>query len=275
MRCTVAGAAAYGEGMAAETEPDPFADSVALAARMGAELMTLTVASVEPLSPTMVRVVLDGDALRSIDPLPGQDLMLTVPGVEPKVRRRWTMRRHDKAAGTVWLDIALHEVEGISDLHRGPVGGAVEAIGPRGKVHIEPTATHHHFLGDQSFLPAAFAMAESVQPPAGVVVTLAVPEGPDRLAVDLPTSQSGVRWVDPTAVPDLARALVETAAIGGGIPGAVAYVGGEMALVTSIRSLLVTELGWDREAVKPKPYWRRGMANARHGEPAKDDNPRG
>jgi NADPH-dependent ferric siderophore reductase len=50
----------------------------------------------------------------------------------------------------------------------------------------------------------------------------------------------------------------------------VAYVGGEMTLASTIRSALVKDHGWPREALFPKPYWRRGTANARHGEPARD-----
>ena len=54
------------------------------------------------------------------------------------------------------------------------------------------------------------------------------------------------------------------------VDGEVAYVGGEMTLASTIRSALVRDRGWPREAVLPKPYWRRGTANARHGEPGRD-----
>jgi NADPH-dependent ferric siderophore reductase len=45
--------------------PDDFDDSAALAARMGATRMDLEVLAVRPLSATMVRVELTGDALRT------------------------------------------------------------------------------------------------------------------------------------------------------------------------------------------------------------------
>ena len=251
---------------------DSFDDSVGLATRMGAELMALTVRSVTPLTPGTTRVELGGDALRTLTPIAGQDLMLTVPGEPPLMRRRWTIRRHDAVAGTVLLDVALHADGGASDLHLRSPGDVVEAIGPRGKVHVDAAAGIHHFLGDLSYLPAASAMAEAVQLPAQTVVTLAV-TGQDRLRLDAPACPGGITWVDPGDPADpltTAKALVDAAGIGAGAPDVVAYVGGEMALVQMIRAHLVNELGWDRDAVKPKPYWRAGVANGRNGEPAKE-----
>ena len=48
------------------------------------------------------------------------------------------------------------------------------------------------------------------------------------------------------------------------------YLGGEMSLASTARSVLVRDNGWSRETVLPKPYWRRGTPNARHGEPGRD-----
>ena len=252
--------------------PTDFDDSVAVAARMGARRMDLTVVSVRTLTPTLVRVELTGDDLRGLDARPGQDLMLTADATSPVLRRRWTMRDLDPLAGTVALDVVLHtDVDGASRLHLAAPGDVVEAIGPRGKVHLVPDAQVHHFLGDQSFLPAAFAMAEAVTTPAMAEVTLTVPSVDDRLPLQAPACPDGVTWVEPGA-DDEATGLALLAASGLGDPedGVVAYVGGEMTLAATIRTALVRDRGWPREAVLPKPYWRRGTANARHGEPGRD-----
>lgn len=255
-----------------DSAPIDFDDSEAVAARMDARRMDLTVVGVRPLTPTLVRVDLAGEGLRGLPARPGQDLMLTADAGSPVVRRRWTMRDLDPEAGTVALDVVVHpDVEGASRLHLAAPGDVVEAIGPRGKVHLVPDARVHHFLGDQSFLPAAFAMAEAVAAPAAAVVTLTVPSAEERLPLDADACRAGVTWVEPAA-DDAATGLelLEASGLGDPEDGVVAYVGGEMSLASTIRSALVRDRGWPREAVMPKPYWRRGAANARHGEPGRD-----
>jgi NADPH-dependent ferric siderophore reductase len=252
-------------------DPIPFDDSAALAVRLGATRMDLTVQRVQQLSPTMVRVELAGDALRGLAHEPGQDLMLTADAAPPVLRRRWTIRQLDRDAGVVAVDVVLHADGGVSRLHDATPGDVVEAIGPRGKVHLAPGAKVHHFLGDQSFLPAAFVMAEAVQATARAVVTLTVPGEADRLDLDAAAVPAGPVWVDAAGDDEkTGLALLEASGLGAPEDGVVVYVGGEMTLTSTIRSALVRDHGWPREAVLPKPYWRRGTPNARNGEPGRD-----
>ena len=179
--------------------PDDFDDSVALAARMGATRMDLEVLGVWSLSATMVRVELTGDALRTLTYVPGQDLMLTAAAGPPVERRRWTIRSLDRDRGVVVLDVVLHPDGGASQLHLAAAGDVVEAIGPRGKVHLVGDARVHHFLGDQSFLPAAFVLAEAVRRPARAAVTLTVPGPDDRPPLDAPACPGGPSGSTPRA----------------------------------------------------------------------------
>jgi NADPH-dependent ferric siderophore reductase len=216
-------------------------------------------------------VELTGDALRTLEYQPGQDLMLTADAGPPTVRRRWTIRSLDRATGTVALDVVVHPgVAGASALHAAAPGDVVEAIGPRGKVHLVPNARLHHFIGDESFLPAAFAMAEAVAAPARAVVTMTVPSLDEQLPLDAPAADP-VRWVaeqgDDGAT---GLALLDASGLGDPEDGVVVYVGGEMTLASTIRSALVRDRGWSRDTVMPKPYWRRGTPNARNGEPGRE-----
>lgn len=252
-------------------EPLDFDDGQALANRLGATCMDLTVRSVASLTPGMVRVELAGDALRRLGVGPGQDLMVTAQDGPPKVRRRWTIRHLDRDSGVVALDVVLHDGQSASRLHEAAPGDAVEAIGPRGKVRLVGGAREHVFLGDHSFLPAAYAMAEAVTAPARARVVLAVPSAADRIPLQSPACPGGTTWVEPGA-DDAAtgRALLAASGLGDPADGLAAYVGGEMTLAATIRSALVRDRGWSRDAVLPKPYWRRGTPNARHGEPGRD-----
>lgn len=252
-------------------QPVPFDDSAALAERLGATRMDLTVRSVRPLTPLLVRVELTGEALSALAYEPGQDLMFTADEGPPMVRRRWTIRSLDRNTGTVALDVVVHPgVAGASGLHEASPGDVVEAIGPRGKVHLVPSALVHHFLGDQSFLPAAFVMAEAVAAPARAIVTMTVPTVEEQLPLHAPAADT-VRWVAEQADDGATGlALLEASGLGDPEDGVVVYVGGEMTLASTIRSALVRDRGWPRDAVLPKPYWRRGTANARNGEPGRE-----
>ena len=48
-----------------------------------------------------------------------------------------------------------------------------------------------------------------------------------------------------------------------------AYLTGELRVVAAMRKALEAR-GLTAEQLSPKPYWRRGVANAAHGEPLKD-----
>jgi NADPH-dependent ferric siderophore reductase len=52
-------------------------------------------------------------------------------------------------------------------------------------------------------------------------------------------------------------------------PGLQCYVNAEFSIVNSAKALL-NELGVDATAIATKPYWRRNLSNAPHGEPIKD-----
>ena len=52
-----------------------------------------------------------------------------------------------------------------------------------------------------------------------------------------------------------------------------AYVAGEMKVVRAVTAAL-TARGLDRSAIDAKAYWRRGDANAPHGEPLDPDQRR-
>jgi NADPH-dependent ferric siderophore reductase len=48
-----------------------------------------------------------------------------------------------------------------------------------------------------------------------------------------------------------------------------AYIGGELRVVAAVRQVLA-DRGLARDQLSAKAYWRRGVANAAHGEPERD-----
>lgn len=226
--------------------------------------LRLEVAAITDLTPSMRRLTLTSDGLDSFSYEPGQDLMLAVPNGPGTVRRRYTIRRLDRETRTVDIDFLLHG--------RGPgarwaadvrSGDAISAVGPRGRVTVDPEADWHLFVGDDAALPATLAMLEVVAAEQPAVVVLDV-EGPDH---EQPSARP-VTWLhrlgrtagDPSPI----TSCLETLALPEG-RGAV-YLSGERRWVRAARDVLVGR-GIDPATVRLKAYWVLDEANGYHGEP--------
>ena len=245
-------------------------ENEAIAERLGVLALSLRVERHEALTPSCRRLRLGGPDLADLDPRPGQDLMISLgTDGERTRRRRYTIRRLERGGPTVDLDIALHgDGPGLRWAATAEPGQPVEAIGPRGKITLDPDAPWHLFIGDDSFAPAALNMAEAVPEDQAVVLAIQF-DGPDHEQPSVIRAQvAGPRWVvrdgahpgGPTA---LMAALAETELPSG---RGHAYVGGEHAVVGALRDALI-DRGMEAESVSNKPYWRLGRQNADNGEP--------
>ncbi|MGH9006257.1 MAG: siderophore-interacting protein [Acidimicrobiales bacterium] len=244
-------------------------DNEALADRLGVIALSLEVVDARALTPSCRRVRLGGDDLAALDPLPGQDLMLSLDLDGDRTRRRrYTIRHYDHERCLVDLDVALHgDGPGRRWATVARTGDLIEAIGPRGKITLDPDAEWHLFFGDDSFAPAALNMAEAVNPNQTVVLAIEIDGDGHEQPSEIGATVEGPRWVvrqgalgNPQA---LEAALADTA-----LPTGTghAYVGGEHAMVTRLRDVLIAR-GMDADRVSFKPYWRRGRQNALNGEP--------
>jgi NADPH-dependent ferric siderophore reductase len=257
------------------TDPAAAPDASALIARLGdVTEWDLEVTATVDLTPTMRRIRCTAPGLADLSYLPGQDLMLSVPTPGGAFfRRRYTIRAFDPAAPTVDLDVVLHG-DGPAATWAASVqpGGRITAIGPRGKITVDPGADWHLFAGDDSALPASLAMAESLPPAVAAVAAVVVLEV-DGVADEQPARSADgrdipVQWLhrdgaDPASAANLVGAL-RTVALPEG--QGHAYLAGELGVVAEMRKTLL-ERGLDAERISAKPYWRTGRANAAHGEP--------
>jgi len=253
---------------------DPRAGSLqtsALVARLGdVSLLDLEVVATLDLTPTMRRIRLTATDLAAFSYVPGQDLMLTVPAGEASFRRRYTIRSFDPSAPSLDLDFVLHG-DGPAATWAASVkpGGHIEAIGPRGKVTVDPEADWHLFAGDDSALPASLAMAESLPDPARALVVLEVDGAEGEQPARTPDgSEVTVQWLhragaDPASAIQLVTALQSLPLPDG---SGHAYLAGELGVVNAMRAALL-ERGLAPGQISAKPYWRVGRANAPHGEP--------
>jgi NADPH-dependent ferric siderophore reductase len=84
---------------------------------------------------------------------------------DPALRRRHAIGRSDTALGIAYFEIKIHDGRGPATrwAAKAELGEHLEAIGPRGGISLRPTATSHHFVVDDSAMPAAFALLEALR----------------------------------------------------------------------------------------------------------------
>jgi NADPH-dependent ferric siderophore reductase len=247
-------------------------DASALVARLGdVTQWELEVLENQRLSPSMRRIRCTAPGLADLSYLAGQDVMLSVPTpAGPTFRRRYTIRSFDPVVPAMDIDMVLHgDGPAASWATDVKPGDTIEAIGPRGKITVDPEADWHLFAGDDSALPASLAMAESLPEPAQALVVLEVDGPDDEQTAQAPDGQVvPVRWLhraggNPASGDQLVGALAELPLPSG--PGH-AYLAGELGVVAEMRKTLLAR-GMAPEQISAKAYWRAGRANAAHGEP--------
>ncbi|MBB4661853.1 siderophore-interacting protein [Conexibacter arvalis] len=236
------------------------------------------VETVERLTPSMIRVVVGGDALAGFGageftdhyvklqlppagapyalPFDAEAVKAELPRAQWPRLRSYTVRAWDEAARRLTLDFVCHGDEGIA----GPwalglrPGDPVQLLGPGGGYAPDATADWHLLVGDMSVLPAIAASLERI--PAGVPVHVLVQvDGPKE---EQPLSTPGdlrLTWLhDPThddrVLVDAVRALDFPA-------GRLhAFVHGEASAVRNVRRHLVVERGVPVEQMSVSGYWK-------------------
>ena len=227
-----------------------FGDLQNFVARRGRRVWPLDVLAKSRIAPRMARVEFAGPDLDEFPWKRGQDVVLEIPTPQGIARRHYTVRAHDPVRRTLAIDFFLHG-EGVS----GPwldglrPGDPVNAVGPRGHTYIRD-ADWPLFVGDETCIPAIFAMLEGVRDSAPSFVFL---ETGDRADVMPFGGSAEIRWLvrEGAALFD----AVESFALP---PGAgFAHVIGETAKVRRIRHRLL-ERGIARERIAAEGYWRPG-----------------
>ncbi|MST33611.1 hypothetical protein GHK86_12880, partial [Acidimicrobiaceae bacterium USS-CC1] len=139
-------------------------ETTATAERLGAPALALRIVDVVDEAPALRRITVEDPRLADVTWHPGQDLTLAIPGGGARsLKRRYTVRRLDHAAGTADLQVLLHgDGPGARWAAAVQPGDEVEAMGPRGKIWVRPDAAWHLFVGDEAYIPATFAMVESL-----------------------------------------------------------------------------------------------------------------
>ncbi len=253
--------------------PDGEETSALLGRLPGVRAFDLELVDAQMRTPAMRRLRFTAEGLADLDAFSGQDLMIAVPAAgQAHFRRRYTIRRLDRDAPAVFLDIVLHG-DGPGAAWAGSIraGDRVEAIGPRGKIGLAPAADWHLFCGDEAALPAIFTMVEGLPDDAHALAVLEVTGSEEEQQPEVVRVRLELDWVYRDGEPGTGTQLEEAVA-GVPLPAGTghAYVFGELRQVAACRKVLLGR-GLAPEQIDHKAYWRRGVANAPHGEPLRPD----
>jgi NADPH-dependent ferric siderophore reductase len=229
----------------------------------GSYLLDLEVVGADEVAPHVRLITMASSDLVGFEYTPGQDLLFEFPDGDLTLRRRYTVRRLDPAAGIADFEIELHDGLGPATrwAAKAEPGDHLEAIGPRGGISLRPTATSHLFVVDDSAMPAAFVLLEALPTDAPATALLVTTHGDGAMSRPAPVGApaTALAWLDQAGMRKRLSDLHPAA-------GTAAYVFGERNLVRAAEELLVAG-GIDRDAIASKAYWRRDQPNASHGEP--------
>jgi len=239
----------------------------------GVRRYTLEVVDSAMVTPKMQRIRLGSSELRGFEYRPGQDVMLWVPAEGGRmVYRRYTIRHLDQAAGLLDIDVFEHGKDGPGAhwVEAAQPGDHVDVVGPRGKISLVD-APWHVFAGDETYIPATFAMLKALPAgtPAWAFLEVAGPEEEQPLSV---TADARLMWIHRGELPPGDSAALVAAVGSAELPTSPghAYIGAELQVARALSRALEAR-GFESARISSKAYWGRGRANAGIGEPKEND----
>jgi len=237
----------------------PFGFDLAALRRPPLKSWRIEVTGRTAITPKMARVSFSGAELGSLNWRPGQDLVLSLPQIDGSTaRRHYTIRHFDAAERRLDIDFVLH---GDSPATRWALaaraGDWIEAQGPRGRTTIAADVEQHLFCGDETCIPAIFAMAQSLPAHAAARILIEV-DGPEEQQTLAAQADVSVEWLLRGSPAGPSSILLDRLAELKPSPNNThAYVIGENSNVRAQRHYLLAH-GFDRSRITAEGYWRPG-----------------
>ncbi len=222
---------------------------------------TLRVVGAANIGPRMRRVQLTADHLDGFEPRPGQEIVLQIPqkDAEP-ARRHYTIRRFDPQAKLIDVDFVIHgdKTPGIRWALDARPGDAIDIRGPRGRIALAPDADWHLFSGDETAIPAIFALLEAMPQGAKAFAFVEIGSEADKAALAAQANAKLVWLTRNGAAPGPNRLLIDAIEHFVPPPGkGHAIIIGETSTVRAQRQYLLAH-GMSREQIYAEGYWRPG-----------------
>jgi NADPH-dependent ferric siderophore reductase len=232
---------------------------------------------VQTLSPAMRRITLGGDALAGFSPnAPASyiKLFFPAPGEREAVApspdgprstsvRTYTPRRVDAGAFELDVDFVLHgEGPASTWAEQADPGQVLYLMGPGPGHTVDPAATTHWLVGDDSALPAIETILEALPAQAQATVWVEVSSAAEQR--ELPrVAASQVHWLVREGDKNATGQALEAALRAAAPPSADTrvYVACEAMAMRRIRQWLTGDAGLPKAQVVGRGYWKLGEVN--------------
>src|SRR5216683_4958752 len=225
----------------------------------GVQPLSLEVAEVSDLGPRMRCIRLAG-AGPNFSHKAGQDVMLVLGGGERPLSRRYTIRGYDQQRDLLELNLVTHGIHGPGAHWAASTrpGDRINGVGPRGKIHLDPDADWHLFLGDDSAIAATLSMLEAIAGRKPGMAFLEVHAAEDEVAFE---GGHSLTWLHRGEIPAWSSNLLVEAMNSAELPAGRGhvYVNGEVQVVNAVQRAALGR-GLATGQVSPKAYWGRGKA---------------
>ena len=213
----------------------------------------LTVRDARAVTPLIRRLRFDASGPEPMEWTPGQDFVLNLPAAP---QRHYTIRA--LRGGSLDIDFVLHgHGPAAAWAKSAQPGEEIEAVGPRGRTRLTQDADWSLFVGDETCIPAIFAMVETLPPGARAWAFIVILSPTERQAVST-AADFELEWIvrgGPARPNTLLLDRLKTFEAPGG--EGHAYLIGETSGVRAQRHFLI-EQGWRREQITAEGYWRPG-----------------
>jgi NADPH-dependent ferric siderophore reductase len=225
---------------------------------------SLTVASLEHLTPHMLRVGLTSPDLHDFVSLGADDHVKLFFSAQDGgvVMRDFTPRAYDTALCTLTIDFALHESGPATQwASAAKVGDTLEIGGPRGSAIMANDFDWYLLVGDETAFPAIARRAEELTPGAPVSIYTIAGTQDDVMTFESPADLTQTGIVRDGAGDDAAqlRSALEgfTPPSGDGF----IWIAAEGGVAKALRQYMIEDRGHPREWIKAAGYWARGKAD--------------
>jgi len=220
---------------------------------------SVTVRSVERITPKAVRIVMGGDALEGFGtPGLGGHIKVMLPTGEV---RAYTPRRFDPVRHEITIEVILHgDSPGSRWATAVQPGDPVDLRGPGGRGHVvDPAASWHLLVGDACALPAIGMVLEALPAAARAIVVAEVEDAEEQRAFTTPATLQAW-WVRAGEVPGEA---IEAAVRSVDLPEGAGqvFLACESGTMRRIRQHLIQARGLSPASMHTRGYWKAGVVN--------------
>lgn len=212
-----------------------------------------------PAPAASVRLLLPPDGARGIVMPTWTGNQFVLPGGERAPIRTFTPRRFDPDRQELAIDIVLHERGAASDWARqAGVGDEVAVSGPGRGFDVDPTASGHLLVGDETAIAAISQLLEAIPGDAPVRVEIEIVAADGRIELP-PHEHAEVTWHERPARRPPGEAMVAAVQAIEELPEVV-WIAGEAASVQRLRKHLFDGRGLPRSRVTARGYWKHGRS---------------